>query len=87
MAATPLVAYDTYKAFKEGKPIAEALEQGFIGTDIIGSTKDLMALSPEGREARSVVKQAEMTDQIAQDESMLDTDFETPKVKSDLTRE
>jgi hypothetical protein len=28
-----------------------------------------------------------MADQIAQDESMLDSDFETPKVKSDLTRE
>ncbi len=87
VVATPLVAYDTYKAFEEGKPAFEALEQGFIGTNLIGSAKDLMALSPEEREARSVVKQAEMTDQIAQDESMLDTDFETPKVKSDLTRE
>jgi len=86
VAATPLVAYDTYKAFKEGKPIAEALEQGFIGTDLIGSTKDLMALSPEGREARSVVKQEEMREQITDDFSSLDTDFDTPNVKSEMSR-
>ena len=90
-ALGPLGAYlavdDTYEALKAGRPVAEALEYGLIGTNLIGSAKDLMALSPEEREARSVVKQAEMTDQIAQDESMLDTDFETPKVKSDLTRE
>ena len=90
-ALGPLGAYlavdDTYEALKAGRPVAEALEYGLIGTNLIGSAKDLMALSPEEREARSVVKQAEMADQIAQDESMLDTDFETPKVKSDLTRE
>ena len=84
---TYIAADDTYEALKAGRPVAEALEYGLIGTNLIGSAKDLMALSPEEREARSVVKQAEMTDQIAQDESMLDTDFETPKVKSDLTRE
>jgi len=86
VAATPLVAYDTYKAFKEGKPIAEALEQGFIGTDIIGSTKDLMALSPEGKKARSVVKQGEMREQITDDFTSLDTDFDTPNVKSEMSR-
>ena len=84
---TYIAVDDTYEALKAGRPVAEALEYGLIGTNLIGSAKDLMALSPEEREARSVVKQAEMTDQIAQDESMLDTDFETPKVKSDLTRE
>jgi hypothetical protein len=90
-ALGPLGTYiavdDTYEALKAGRPVAEALEYGLIGTNLIGSAKDLMALSPEEREARSVVKQAEMADQIAQDESMLDSDFETPKVKSDLTRE
>ena len=89
-ALGPLGAYlgvkDTYEALKEGKSVAEALEYGLIGTNVIGSTKDVFNLSPEEREARSVVKQAEMTDQIAQDESFLDSDFETPKVKSDLTR-
>jgi len=83
---TYLAVDDTYEALKEGKSVAEALEYGLIGTNLIGSTKDVFALSPEEREARSVVKQAEMTDQIAQDESLLDSDFETPKVKSDLTR-
>ena len=77
---------DTYKAFKEGKPVAEALEYGLIGTDLIGSTKDLMALSPEGREARSVVKQGEMREQITDDFSSLDTDFDTPNVKSEMSR-
>jgi len=84
---TYIAVDDTYEALKAGRPVAEALEYGLIGTNLIGSAKDLMALSPEEREARSVVKQAEMVDQIAQDESMLDTDFETPKVKSDLTLE
>jgi len=84
---TYIAVDDTYEALKAGRPVAEALEYGLIGTNLIGSAKDLMALSPEEREARSVVKQAEMADQIAQDESMLDTDFETPKVKSDLTLE
>jgi hypothetical protein len=84
---TYIAVDDTYEALKAGRPVAEALEYGLIGTDVIGSAKDLMALSPEEREARSVVKQAEMADQIAQDESMLDSDFETPKVKSDLTDE
>ena len=84
---TYIAVDDTYEALKAGRPVAEALEYGLIGTNLIGSAKDLMALSPEEREARSVVKQAEMADQIAQDESMLDSDFETPKVKSDLTRE
>ena len=89
-ALGPIGAYiavdDTFEKLKQGKSVAEALEYGLIGTNVIGSTKDVLALSPEEREARSVVKQAEMTDQIAQDESLLDSDFETPKVKSDLTR-
>ena len=86
VVATPIVAYDTYKAFEEGKPAFEALEQGLIGTNLIGSTKDLMALSPEGREARSVVKQGEMREQIADDFSGLDTDFDTPNLKSEMSR-
>ena len=90
-ALGPLGTYiavdDTYEALKEGKPVAEALEYGLIGTDIIGSTKDLMALSPEGREARSVVKQGEMREQITDDFSSLDTDFDTPNVKSDMSRQ
>ena len=56
----PLVAYDTYKAYKQGKPVLEALEQGFIGTDLIGGTKRILSLTPEERTARSVVKQDEL---------------------------
>jgi len=89
-ALGPLGAYigisDTYKALKDGKPVAEALEYGLIGTDLIGSTKDFMALSPEGKEARSVVKQGEMREQITDDFSSLDTDFDTPNVKSEMSR-
>ena len=62
IAATPLVIYDTYKAFEQGKPVLEALEQGFIGTNIIGGTKDILALKPEERMARSVVKQDALKD-------------------------
>ena len=78
---------DTFEKLKEGKSVAEALEYGLIGTNVIGSTKDLMALSPEGKEARSVVKQQEMREQIANDFSGLDTDFDTPNVKSDMSRQ
>ena len=58
----PLVAYDTYKAYKQGKPVLEALEQGFIGTDMIGGTKRILSLTPEERTARSVVKQDALKD-------------------------
>ena len=62
VAAAPLVAYDTYKAYEQGKPILEALEQGFIGTDLIGGTKRVLSLTPEERLARSVVKQDALKD-------------------------
>jgi len=62
IAATPLVIFDTYKAFEQGKPILEALEQGFIGTNLIGGTKDILSLNPEERMARSVVKQDALKD-------------------------
>ena len=54
--------YDTYKAFEQGKPILEALEQGFIGTDMVGGTKRILSLTPEERTARSVVKQDALKD-------------------------
>jgi len=62
IAATPLVIFDTYKAFEQGKPVLEALEQGFIGTNLIGGTKDILSLNPEERMARSVVKQDALKD-------------------------
>ena len=87
IAAAPLVVYDLYSAFKEGKPLLEVLEQGFVGTDVIGGTKRLISLSPKGKEARAIVKKAEMDDQIAQDDTFLDTDFTMLPVESDLTLE
>jgi len=90
-ALGPLGAYiavdDTFEKLKQGKSVAEALEYGLIGTNIIGSTKDVLDLSPEGREARSVIKQGDMREQIAQDFSDLDTDFDTPNIKSDMSRQ
>ena len=62
IAASPLVIYDTYKAFEQGKPILESLEQGLIGTDLIGGAKRVLSLTPEEREARSVVKQDALKD-------------------------
>ena len=62
IVASPLVIYDTYKAFEQGKPILESLEQGLIGTDLIGGTKRILALTPEERTARSVVKQDAIQD-------------------------
>ena len=62
IAASPLVIYDTYKAFEQGKPVLEALEQGFIGTDLIGGTKRILSLTPDERLARSVVKQDALKD-------------------------
>ena len=62
IAAAPLVVFDTYKAFEQGKPVLEALEQGFIGTDLIGGTKRVLSLTPEERLARSVVKQDALKD-------------------------
>jgi len=87
VVAAPVVIYDLYSAFKEGKPLLEVLEQGFVGTDVIGGTKRLISLSPKGKEARAVVKKAEMDDQIAQDDTFLDTDLGMLPVESDLTLE
>ena len=85
--ATPLIVYGAYDDFNKGIPVAEIIERNLIGTDLVKGTKEYMSLSPEGKEARSVVKQAEIRDQIDQDESMLDIDFDQPTVKSDFNLE
>jgi len=87
IVATPLIISGMYNDFKSGKTVMETLERNLIGTDAVGGMKDIFALSPEEREARSVVKQAEMDEQIAQDFSGLDSDFQTPKVKSKMSLE
>ena len=87
IVATPLIVSGMYNDFKSGKTVMETLERNLIGTDAVGGMKDIFALSPEEREARSVVKQSEMEEQIAQDFSGLDTDFQTPKVESKMSLE
>ena len=82
---TYLIVDDTYEALKEGKSVLESLESGLLGTNVIGSTKDVFDLSPEEREARSVVKQSEINQQISDDFSGLDSDFATPAIQSDLS--
>ena len=62
LAFTPVMLYDTYKALEQGKPLIESLEQGLIGTNLIGGTKDILSLNPEERMARSVVKQDALKD-------------------------
>jgi hypothetical protein len=87
IVATPLIAAGMYNDLSSGKSVVETLERNLIGTDIVGSTKDVLALSPEEREARSVVKQNELDKQVAQDFSDLDSDFQTPRVKSEMSLE
>ena len=86
IAASPLVIYDTYKAFEQGKPILESLEQGLIGTDLIGGTKRILALTPEERTARSVVKQDAIQD-LNLDMPMGFGFIEGPTPKTNMTLE
>ena len=86
IAASPLVIYDTYKAFEQGKPVLESLEQGLIGTDLIGGTKRIFALTPEERAARSVVKQDALKD-LNLDMPMGFGFIEGPTSKTDMTLE
>jgi len=87
IVATPLIAAGMYNDLSSGKSVVETLERNLIGTDIVGSTKDVLALSPEEREARSVVKQNELDKQVAQDFSDLDSDFQSPRVRSEMSLE
>ena len=86
IAASPIVIYDTYKAYEQGKPVLESLEQGLIGTDLIGGTKRVFALTPEERTARSVVKQDALKD-LNLDMPMGFGFIEGPTPKTDMTLE
>jgi hypothetical protein len=39
---TPLVAYDTFKSYKEGKPAFEILEEGLIGTGLARGIREVI---------------------------------------------
>ena len=86
IAASPIVIYDTYKAYEQGKPVLESLEQGLIGTDLIGGTKRIFALTPEERTARSVVKQDALK-YLNLDMPMGFGFIEGPTPKTDMTLE
>ena len=86
IGVAPLFIYDTYNNYTQGKPILETLEQGIIGTDIIGGTKRFLALTPEEREARSVVKQDALKD-LNVDMPMGFGFIEGPTPQTDLTLE
>ena len=86
LAVAPYVAYKTFQNVMAGKNLAEALERNLIGTDIIGGTKDILAMTPEEREARAKVKQ----EQIAELNIDMPTGFgfiEAPPVQTDMSLE
>ena len=86
LAVAPYVAYTTYQDVMAGKNLVEALERNLIGTDIIGGTKDILAMSPEERKARAKVKQ----EQTAELNIDMPTGFgfiEAPPVQTDMSLE
>ena len=86
LAVAPYVAYTTFQDVAAGKNLVEALERNLIGTDIIGGTKDILAMTPEEREARAKVKQ----EQIAELNIDMPTGFgfiEAPPVQTDMSLE
>ena len=86
LAVAPYVAYTTYQDIAAGKNLVEALERNIIGTDIIGGTKDILAMSPEEREARAKVKQEQITELNVD----MPTGFgfiEAPPVQTDMSLE
>jgi hypothetical protein len=71
----PLIAYDTFKAYKEGKPTFEILEEGLIGTDLARGIREAQTYTPEEREAIAQKKQYAREEQ---DYSGLSSDFNIP---------
>ena len=72
---TPLVVYDTFKSYKEGKPAFEILEEGLIGTGLARGIREAQTYTPEEREAIAQKKQYAREEQ---DYSGLSSDFNIP---------
>ena len=72
LAAIPLELMNMAEMRKQGKTTAEILGSPFFLSGRIGEAQDLMKMTPLERQAVS-------EQQIAGDESMLDTDFYTPR--------
>jgi hypothetical protein len=71
----PLVAYDTFKSYKEGKPAFEILEEGLIGTGLARGIREAQTYTPEEREAIAQKKQYAREEE---DYSGLSSDFNIP---------
>lgn len=56
------MTYDVASRLEQGKGPIQALEEGIIGTEIAKAINEYRALSPEGRAARSIVKQTQATE-------------------------
>jgi len=74
VAALPLEAYFMKQMYDEGKTMAEILASPFFLNNMVGETQDLLKMEP-------VERQAIKNEQIAEDFSMMDSDFYTPPLK------
>jgi len=71
VAALPLEAYFMKKMYDEGKTMSEILASPLMLEGVVGEGQRLMTMDP-------VERQAVKNSQIAEDFSMMDTDFMTP---------
>jgi len=71
----PLIAYDTYTAYKEGKPTFEILEEGLLGTGLARGIREAQTYTPEEQEAIAQKKQYAREEE---DYSGLSSDFNIP---------
>ena len=74
VAALPLEAYFMKQMYNEGKTPAEILASPFFLSNMVGEAQDLLKMEP-------VERQAIKNEQIAEDFSMMDSDFYTPPLK------
>tara|TARA_R110002110_G_scaffold399669_1_gene615655 strand:- start:40 stop:1368 length:1329 start_codon:yes stop_codon:yes gene_type:complete len=74
VAALPIEAYFMNEARKEGKSFAEIAAMPFLLEGKMAEYQDMMNMSP-------VERQAVNRENIEQDESLLDTDFYTPRLE------
>jgi len=74
VAAVPLTAYELRNMYKQGKTKAEMLAYPFFLDSMVGEAQDLLKMTKPER-------QAIKNEQIAEDFSMMDSDFYTPPLK------
>ena len=71
VAALPLEAYFMKQMYDEGKTMAEILSSPLMLNSVVGDAQDLLKMN-------SLERQAVTNERIANDESLLDTDFSQP---------